>query len=732
MADHITRSETAGVILSVAVPVPLDTTFDYRWEGECPPLLGSFIQVPFGNRRIHGVVWAVGGDTAPDRPLKFTGPVVDLPPLTESMRRFVEWVAGYTMTPLGAVLRMVMSVPDALKPPTPAIGYVAIDPIPEDLRVTSARRRVLDQAGLGVPHPAAELARLAGVGPGVVKGLVTAGALAERPLALDRDRPQPDPGHPGPRLSPAQRTAAAALVMALKAQEYRTLVIDGVPGSGKTEVYFEAVVEVLRGGGQVLVLLPEIALSAQWLERFGKRFGAPPDLWHSDMSAAQRRQTWRRVAEGRARVVIGARSALFLPFPELRLIVVDEEHDPSYKQDEGVIYHGRDMAVLRARLAGLPAVLASATPSLETVVNGRRGRYDWLHLPERHGGAELPELQCIDLRREPPPRGRWVAPVLWREVEDTLERGEQAMLFINRRGYAPLTLCRQCGHRFQCPSCSAWLVEHRMRDRLICHHCGHGIQRPDSCPECGAADSLVACGPGIERLAEEVRALLPEARVFLASSDTLRGPSAAADMVRAMESGEVDLILGTQLVAKGYHFPRLTLVGVVDGDLGLSGGDLRAVERTYQLLFQVAGRAGRSDLPGRVLIQTYHPDSPMMRALLSGERETFLTALVADREAGGMPPFGRLVSLIVSGPNESRVDETARRLGRAAPRGDDLTVLGPAPAALALLRGQYRRRLLLRTDRQTRVQPLVRDWLRRAPPAKGVRVRVDVDPQSFL
>lgn len=732
MADLKTEREGTPAVLSVAVPVPLDTTFDYLWMDGDPPPLGSFIRVPFGNRRVHGVVWGLGEKPATDRPLKSAGPLLDLPVLPESMRRFVDWVASYTMSPLGAVLRMVMSVPDALGKPAEELGYVSSGVLPDGLRITPTRQRVLDQACIGGPHGASELAHLAGVGPSVVKGLIVAGALEARVLDPDRNRLDPDPDHPGPELSGAQDTAARALVDAVNDNAFRAMVLDGVPGSGKTEVYFEAVARVLKTGGQVLVLLPEIALGAQWLERFAKRFGAPPDLWHSDIGAAQRRRTWRRVAEGRARVVVGARSALFLPFPDLRLVVIDEEHDPSYKQEEGVIYHGRDMAVLRGRLADRPVVLASATPSLETVMNVRRQRYDSLHLPERHGNAQLPRLDCIDLRREPPPRGRWIAPALWRAVESTLERGEQAMLFINRRGYAPLTLCRQCGHRFQCPSCSAWLVEHRMRDRLVCHHCGHAVRRPESCPECDAQDSLIACGPGIERLAEEVQALLPEARLFIASSDTLRGPAAAADMVRAMESGEVDLILGTQLMAKGYHFPNLTLVGVIDGDLGLGGGDLRAVERTYQLLFQVAGRAGRSALPGEVLIQTYHPESPMMQALLSGEREAFLSALITDREAGGMPPFGRLVSLLVIGPNEARVEETAQRLGRAAPRQGDLRVFGPAPAALALLRGQHRRRLLLQANRQTRVQSVVHDWLRRAPPAKGVRIRIDIDPQSFL
>ncbi|MBV8589085.1 MAG: primosomal protein N', partial [Acetobacteraceae bacterium] len=575
-------------------------------------------------------------------------------------------------------------------------------------------------------------ARLGGCGTGVVAGLERLGWLQKVAVAARLDTEPPDWRHRGPLLSPEQAEAADALVAAVRREEFSVTLVDGVTGSGKTEVYFEAIAACLRQRRQALVLLPEIALSAQWLERFAGRFGCAPAVWHSDLSSRTRRLTWRAVAEGEAQVVVGARSALFLPFPDLGLIVVDEEHETAFKQEDGVVYHARDMAVVRARLAGAPAVLVSATPSLETVANAEAGRYRRLTLPSRHGGAKLPEVAAIDMRETPPERGRFLAPPLISALAQTMGRCEQAMLFLNRRGYAPLTLCRACGHRMQCPNCTAWLVEHRSRRHLQCHHCGHTIPVPETCPSCGAAHTLTPVGPGIERITEEAEALFPEARRLVMASDTLPGPQAASAAAAAIAAREVDLIIGTQIVAKGWHFPHLTLVGVVDADLGLAGGDLRAAERTVQLLHQVAGRAGRAEAPGRVLLQTFSPEHPVMQALIAGDLPGFMASEAAARRPGHWPPFGRLAAIIVSADAAEQADALARELGRAAPLGEGIWVLGPAPAPFALLRGRHRRRLLLKTRRDIAVQPILRAWLAKVPVTRGGRVDVDVDPVSFL
>lgn len=718
--------------VSVLLPLPLGTAYDYRLPADMALKCGDFVSVPLGRREATGVVWGEGDPAGVEESrLKDVIGRLDSPPMPEETRGLVEWVARYTLSPAGAVLRMAMSIPEALEPSPPRAAYAPVDIMP-DIRMTAARKRVLDLLSSGPARGATEIAREAGVSAGVVTALADAGALCRVALPPDtQNAAHPDPETAGPALSEQQRAAAAELAGAVNAG-FSVALLDGVTGAGKTEVYFEGVAAALRAGRQVLVLVPEIALTGQWLDRFTRRFGAEPEVWHSDLPRGRRRRCWRRIAQGRARVVVGARSALFLPYPDLGLIVVDEEHDSSYKQEDGVIYHARDMAVVRARIGNIPAVLVSATPSLETVANVDAGKYSRLHLPARHGGAELPSVELVDMLRNPPPRQRWLAPPLVAALKETLDSGEQSLLFLNRRGYAPLTLCRACGHRLQCPNCTAWLVEHRLTGRLQCHHCGYATGLPNECPECGAEDRMAACGPGVERLAEEITMLFPEARLSLMTSDTVRGPGAAAAFVEAIVNHEVDIVLGTQIVAKGHHFPMLTLVGVVDADLGLMGGDLRASERTFQLLHQVAGRAGRADRPGRVMLQTHYPDHQVMRALADGARDRFLQEEAAMRREGGWPPFGRLAALIVSGRSAEQVEAAATALGRAAPRKPDVRVLGPAPAPLAILRGRHRQRLLLKASRSTDVQGTLRQWLSRVRWPNGVRVQVDVDPYSFL
>lgn len=731
--------------VAVLLPLPLGGAYDYL-VGAVPVGLGEFVTVPLGKREVIGVVWGEGTSEVESGRLKTIHSRLDCSPLPEVTRKFVDWVAAYTLAPPGAVLKMAMSVLQALEPARALMACRLAQPCPE-IKLTEARRRVLETAATLPPLPPADLAREAGVGPAVVKGLLEAGALESVALKRPPTFEDPDLSRPAPTLSDGQRQAADALVTALD-KGFSVAVIDGVTGSGKTEVYFEAVAAAVAQGRQVLVLLPEIALSAQWLSRFRARFGVAPAEWHSELSDAKRRETWRAVANGEAKVVVGARSALFLPYTSLGLIVVDEEHDGAFKQEEGVSYHARDMAVVRASLGKIPVALASATPSLETLANVQAGRYRRLHLPDRHAGAALPDIVPVDLRRHPPPRGTWLSPLLVAALEETFAAGEQAMLFLNRRGYAPLTLCRKCGFRLQCPHCTAWLVEHRHgrqglpiqgstgeaggAGKLICHHCGFSTRLPEKCPECEAEDSFVACGPGVERIAEEAAHRFPGARIALMASDTITGPHAAAEFVRQVADHEIDLLIGTQIVAKGYHFPMLTLVGVVDADLGLEGGDLRAAERTHQLLSQVAGRAGRAERPGRVLLQTYQPDHPVMQALVSGDRDSFIASEADMRREAGMPPYGRLAALVVSGPEPGPLDDFARRLARAAPRSAEFQVLGPAQAPMAILRGRHRRRFLIKAARSVNLHSALREWLSKVVPQGGIRVQVDVDPYSFF
>ncbi len=717
---------------SVLLPLPLAGPYDYLSRENRDIPLGSFVYVPLGAQTIIGVVWGESSKNFLDeKRLKCIESILDTPPLPESVRTFVDWVAEYNLSPPGSVLRMTMSAPKALQPPKPRIALIMNQDAPE-IRMTPARQRVLSLLADGPPRTASDLANEAGVGSGVVRGLAEAKVLKRIQIPTSGLFPLPDPQIPGADLSPAQKAAANAIIEKVRKQSFEVFLLDGVTGSGKTEVYFEAIAETLRQGMQALVLLPEIALSTQWLNRFEERFGVLPAQWHSELSQANRKRIWRGIIDSKVNVVVGARSALFLPFDRIGLIVVDEEHEGSFKQTDGVAYNARDMAVVRARLEKCPAILATATPSLETFVNVGRSRYERLHLPERHRGAALPEVEVVDLRRDRPERQSWISPPLKLGLAANLAAEEQSLLFLNRRGYAPLTLCRSCGHRLQCPNCSAWLVEHRFASRLDCHHCGFTMRYPETCPECEAQGTMAACGPGVERLVEEVSVFLPEARIGLMTSDTIRGPGSAADLVSRVQNHEIDVLVGTQLVAKGHHFPLLTLVGIVDADLGLNGGDLRAAERTYQILHQVSGRAGRAERPGRVLLQTYQPEHPVMRALAEGDRDNFLSEEARLREAGVWPPFGRLAALILSGRAAEKVEATARSLARVAPNNPAIRVLGPAPAPLSIMRGRHRWRLLVKTTRSVNIQNILREWLAQVKIPSSVRLKVDIDPYSFL
>jgi primosomal protein N' (replication factor Y) len=692
-----------------------------------PP--GTVVRVPLGPRMVAGVVWdgLPGPDIAAGK-LRPVAAVLPLPQLSEPLRRLCDFVADYYLAPLAAVLRMVLPQA-ALLGERQLSEYSLSGTLPA--RLTPERQKAL-AALEGRAGTVRDLARAAQVSETVVRGLVNAGALVARQHSAGDDLPLPDPAHALPALEPAQAAAAEALVAALQSHEFQPFLLEGVTGAGKTEVYAEAIAAAIGAGGQALVLLPEIALTAAFMTRLEARFGAPPLIWHSDLGTAARRTAFAAIADGRAPLVVGARSALFLPFHNLRLTVVDEAHEPSFKQEEGVHYHARDVAVMRARFEAATVVLATATPAIETQLLVSRGTYQHLKLPQRFGGASLPDVQAIDLRRTPPPRGRWLAPPLVDAMRTTLGRGEQALLFLNRRGYAPLTLCRACGERIQCPNCTAWMVEHRHGQRLACHHCGHDMPVPKACPACGEADSLVACGPGVERIAEEVTRLFPEARLALVTSDTITSPARAAALVAAVAARQIDVLVGTQLVTKGFHFPDLTLVGVVDADLGLGGGDLRASERTFAQIVQVSGRAGRGEKPGRVLLQTHQPQARLMRALVAGDAAAFYEAETATREDLGLPPFGRLAALIVSSEDEAAARAAARALGEAAPHRTGLEVLGPATAPLAMLRGRYRFRLLVRAGRRVPLAAILRDWLDRVSVPANVRVVVDVDPYSFV
>ena len=717
--------------VAVLFPLPLPEPFDYRAPSSLGIAPGAHVIAPIGPRLVRGVVWNVERGHPGAANLKAIEEVLPGTPLPEISRRFIDWAGKYLVRPPGDLVRMVARSPDALIDPPTSSVIVPTGTLPAKL--TDARKRVLEEAAKEAVS-AAELSRRAETSSAVVKGLVDAGALERIEKSEDPPFPEPDLSRSGKDLSEMQQAAADQVCASVRAGGFHVSLLDGVTGSGKTEVYLEAVAEALSQApdGQVLVLLPEIALTQAAMSRFEARFGVIPVEWHSAIGHKARRRAWRHVASGQARLIVGARSALFLPYKNLRLIVIDEEHDPSYKQEEGVIYQARDLAVARAKLGDCGVILASATPSLETLVNAQAGRYDHVKLPARHGAAELPDVELVDLKLAPPEKGRWLSPRLIEAAGEALLRGEQALFYMNRRGYAPLTLCKACGHRMQSPETDSWLVEHRYSGRLVCHLTGFSMPKPKECPECLSPDPFVSIGPGVERIEEEVRECFPAARIEIFSSDTTPNGEAVRDLVARMEQGEIDVLIGTQIVAKGHNFPLLTFVGVVDADLGLKGGDLRAGERTFQLVSQVTGRAGRHEKKGKALIQTYAPHEPVMQALAAQDRDAFFAAEVAEREAAGMPPYGRLAAVIVSAPSEQLANDAARAMGEKAPHTDGLDLFGPAPAPLAVIRGMHRRRFLVRADRGVDVSAFLAAWSSRVKLHSAVRVQIDVDPYSFL
>jgi primosomal protein N' (replication factor Y) len=720
-------------IASVLVPVAVAGAYTYKVPPGKSVVPGTIVKVPLGPREVIGAVWDIEPDAAINpKKLKTISHVYDTtPPLDADLRRFVDWVANWTLGAPGMVLRMVLRSEEALEPEAPVPGVRRIEGA-EPERLTPARGRVLATMEDGFAWTKSGLAHAAGVSASVIDGLLQQEVLETVLMPAAPPPPKPQLDYAQKPLTPAQQVAVDGLT-ACFGKGSTVALIDGVTGSGKTEVYFEAIAEALRRGKQTLVLLPEIALTEQFLRRFEQRFGVYPAEWHSQITVKNRSRVWRGVASGDVQVVIGARSALFLPFKDLGLIIVDEEHDAAFKQDDRVPYSARDMAVVRGHLSGFPVILASATPSVESIVNAEVGRYKLFELPERASGAALPELTAIDMRQDGPERGRWLAPGLVQGIASTYAEGGQSLLFLNRRGYAPLTLCRTCGHRFQCAHCSAWLVEHRFQKKLVCHHCGHQEPVPKACPSCQSVDSLVACGPGVERIAEEVSERFPQARVLVLSSDIAGGPDRLKREMKIVEEGGADIVIGTQLVAKGHNFPLMKLVGVVDADLGLAHGDPRAAEKTFQLLAQVTGRAGRVTGGGKGFLQTYNADHPVIRALLSSDKKAFYQAEIEARRAAGLPPFGRLAAVIVSGPDRTFAEGFSRALARAAPPDQAVTLLGPAEAALAMVRGRYRFRLLAMAPRQYDLQAYLRHWLSTGPkPTKGLRLQVDIDPQHFL
>ena len=729
---HIPKDTPIKVVPATALP-HIDGALSYR--ANAPVRVGQLVSTPLGKREVVGMVIGAANDTDINgMTLKTVTPYDADYHLTPDMRQFMDWVAKWYLEKPGLVLKMASSVPSALKQDALTMGYHAV--ATPDQANTVRRQNILENLSGKMPETLSAIRELTGATATTIKAMCKDGLLAAVPVKPDHDHQyQADSNMIRDRqqkLTVEQAAAAKTLADAVAEQEYTAFLLDGVTGSGKTEVYFEAVAEALKSGRQALILLPEIALSQAFEARCHERFGFRPHLWHSGLGDSRRRAVWREAIRGTPMVVAGARSALFLPFRNPGVVVVDEEHELSYRQQDGVRYHARDMAVLRARLSRIPVILSSATPSLESLVNVEQGKYQHIRLFSRFGSAGMPDIKLIDLGKTPAERRRWLSPPLVDAIGKALEKKEQVLLFLNRRGYAPMSLCLSCRERIVCPNCSAWLVTHKSAGELRCHHCGHNSRFPSVCPSCQTEGMIMPCGPGVERLSEEVELRFPDARQGIFSSDAITTPALAEQFFNAVYNDEIDIIIGTQMVAKGHHFPDLTLVGVVDADLGLGGADLRGGELSWQLLTQVAGRAGRESRPGQVLLQTAMPEATVLQSLIHDDRESFIAAEKAARSEASMPPYGRLAAVILSGREEARLMMMAKQMANDWPHFEGVTLLGPAPAPLRLLRRNYRVRFLLKSSREVNLQRVISSWLDRITIPSAINCQIDIDPVSFF
>lgn len=727
----------SGTVVKVLVANIPNGGYDYRLTA--PADIGTFVSVNVMNRPCVGVIWGIGDSNLPEHKIKNISAIHNAR-LNITDLQWIKRMSDWTLIPPGMVLRLIVNIPDAFSPPRMEQMYAFN--FDATTRMTDNRIAVMDAfaSNDNEPMTASDIQNIARVSSAVVRTMIKNGTLIARDAreknADSFSYTYSDSGDVV--LNEEQSSAANKIGTAIADGGFSVHLLDGITGSGKTQVYFDSAWRAYMGGKSVLLMMPEIALTAQFMTRFSKRFGAPPVIWHSNLTAARRREIWRGVLNGKIRMVVGTRSALFLPWMNLGLIVIDEEHDTSYKQEDMGNYHARDMAILRAKIAGFPVVLASATPAAETLENVNAGKYTRLRLTSRFGGAQLPEIQTIDLRENRPDtymadgteQTGFLSAPLCDAICETLNTGRQTMLFINRRGFAPIVQCKKCGWTATCPDCSVGMTYHKRLGKLLCHMCGRTAPLAKQCPDCGTDVSMR--GVGLEKIQQEVNIRFPTARTALVSSDIITSRQSLERLVNKMESGEIDIVIGTQILAKGHHFPNLTLVGVVDADMGLFGTDFRAAEHTFQQLFQVAGRAGRGEFPGRVLMQTYQPEHPVLTAICACDRDAFMSTDMAGRRMAQMPPYGQLIAIIVEGEKESALQRYCADLAAAAPILNGAKIMGPIAAQVYQIRNWYRMRFLVAGGASANLQPIVSHWLGKVKTPANIRIKIDVNPINFM
>ena len=653
---------------NVLVAYQLDQEFTYSFTEDQIINIGSIVLVPFRNKNYLGVVRDTSDKTNFD--LKKIKLIVDVSSysLSKKMIKFLEWIASYNLIPKGMVLKMILPKSEAYFDKENEYENNENILTPNDLKLNDTQTKAREKIEDIISH-----------------------------------------------------------------NEYSTILLDGMPGSGKTEVYFDLIEKNILDKKQSLILFPEVSLTNDFIKRIEKRFGYLPDIWHSKITPSKKKKIIHKIISGRSQILIGTRSALFLPYKNLGILVVDEEHDPSYKQEEKGIYSARDMAVVRASIEKFTLILVSATPSLETIYNIDQKKYFHVKLKNKFSITPEPKITVIDMKKSKLKKNNWVSDELKKTIQKKLSMDQQSLLFINKRGYAPMIICKSCGHKFTCKNCSSYLVEHLKDKKLLCHHCGYKLGSFQiKCQSCNNEDeSFVDFGAGIEKIYNEIARDFPTAKICLFSSDHIKSSEDLNEKVEKIYNNKFDIIIGTQLITKGYHFPFLTCVGVVDADMTLRGGDLRASEKTYQMLYQVAGRAGRGDIPGEVYLQSYFPENETIKDLTNMDREKFYKKELNIRMRANLPPISKMAAIIVSGRNISDVQQACLKLSKSTPKIDNVDFYGPAPAPLSRLKGKHRLRFLIHEKKGRKIQKIILHWLSKVPQTPGVTITTDIDPQNF-
>lgn len=719
----------------ILLPIIFDKSFSYYVNDAFNIEVGDVVLVNFMNRNCYGIVTKVEEELEKSNfKMKTILAKDDELKISPNLIKLIEFAASYNLAPKGLFLKLAISILNSSKIKENSQVFCKINKNPpQNVKITPKRQEIIDLFGKKSEILLSEIVNLAKTSSSTVNSLVKNGILTKeiKKIAQKREKfPEIEPNlFKLKELSSDQQNAADFLNKKIAQNQHSVTLVDGVTGSGKTEIYFNVISKILKEkSGQILILLPEIILVNQLIKRFENIFNFKPQIWHSKINNNQKRDIFYALNNGEIEILISTRSAIFLPFSNLKLIIIDEEHEASFKQEDIVNYHGRDMAIARAKFENIPVILSSATPSLETFVNAKSGKYEHLILKSKFFNNKKTQIELVDMKNSDLEKGCFISKELEKEMQNCLENKKQILLFLNRRGYAPLTLCKSCGHKISCKDCSSYMSYHQSLNKLICHHCGSESKFNIACENCEEEDSFVTLGAGVERIHEEVKSLFPLSKTALMTSDSLNNQEESTKIIEKIINNEVDVIIGTQIIAKGHHFPNLSLVGIIDGDSSFNNANLRAGEKSFQLLTQVIGRAGREKHPAKIFLQSYNINNLVFKYIIEQNRDDFFNLEIQNRQIMQMPPFGKMIAIIFISKNEDLAINCGKMIVSHFPNQENIEIFGPAPMPISKIRKNYYYRVLVKSDKKLNIQKLINNIISSFKTPNQVRIKIDVDP----